>query len=106
MMVEGSGMFCLNPRKESVPSFDTRQVGGEFGGQPSWDESPAKKPPEPGINRIVLNCACWTALRPKLNTALPLPCCRARSAAVKVSGVNEAARLKVPTTVLMPLKIL
>src|SRR5262245_44028616 len=95
-------MFCLNPMKVSGPSFDTRQPAGAPGGQPSWDETPAKKPDEPGIARIALNCACSAALRPKLNTALPFPCCRARSAAVKVSGTGDSE--KEPTAV-VPLKI-
>src|SRR5438093_13389218 len=98
-MVAGSGMFCLNPIKVSGPSFDTKQPAGAPAGQPSSAESPAKKPDEPGCARIVLNCACSAALRPKLNTALPFPSSRAKSAAVKVSGVSEGATEKLPTGV-------
>ena len=44
----------------------------------------------------MLNCVCSLALRPKPNMALPFPCCRARSAAVKVIGLTSE---KLPTEV-------
>src|SRR5262249_2257093 len=95
---------CRKPMKLSGPSFDTRQPAGAPAGQPSWDDSPAKKPDEPDIARMVLNCACSAAVRPKSKTAAPLPCCNAKSAAVNVNGVSDDARLKLPTAV-VPLKI-
>src|SRR5262245_32764227 len=104
--VPGSGtgvaVDSLKPTKGSGPSFDGRQLAGAPAGQPSCDESPAKKPDEPAIATIVLNCVCSAALSMKLNTALPFPCCRARSAAEKVSGTGDSEKL--PTEV-VPLKI-
>src|SRR5882724_3913665 len=86
---------------ESAPSL-AGKTPVAHGEQPSDAATPAKNPDEPAIARMVLNCACSTVVRPKLNTALPLPCCSARSAAEKVIG---AASEKLPTDVVVLLKI-
>src|SRR4029077_17647420 len=88
--------------KLSGPSFDTKHPAGAFAGQPSCEDSPAKKLDEPGSAKMALNCACSAAVRWKSNTELPLPGSSARYGAVKVRGAPASEKL--PTEV-VPLKI-
>src|SRR4029077_11579123 len=88
--------------KLSGPSFDTKHPAGAFAGQPSCEDSPAKKPDEPDNAKMALNCVVAAEVGWKSNTELPLPGSSARSAAVKVRGAPASEKL--PTGV-VPLKI-